>query len=127
MNAAETAAAIAQQLEAAWNAADGAAYGAPFSPEASFVTIRGELHSGPAIAAGHQAIFDSIYKDSAIRLEVLDARSVHDGVVVAHVGADLHVPAGPMAGDSRALGTMVLVDDGGGPRIVAYQNTLVTR
>ncbi len=64
MTAADIAGALARQLQDAWNAADGAAFGKPFAPDADFVTIRGELHSGPAIAAGHQAIFDTIYRDS---------------------------------------------------------------
>ena len=127
MTVTETTAAIAQQLQDAWNAADGAAYGAPFSPDASFVTIRGELHTGPAIAAGHQGIFDTIYRDSTIRMEVVDERTLAGGVVVAHVDAALHVPAGPLAGDSRALGTMVLADEGEGPRIVAFHNTFVAQ
>ncbi len=62
MTAADIAGALARQLQDAWNAADGAAFGKPFAPDADFVTIRGELHSGPAIAAGHQAIFDTIYR-----------------------------------------------------------------
>ncbi len=127
MTPADTATTIVQKLEDAWNAADGAAYGAPFAPDAGFVAIRGDLHTGPAIAAGHQAIFDTIYRDSTVRYEVVDARAIRDDVIVAHVRADLHAPAGPLAGDSTAMGTMVLADDGDGHRIVAYHNTLVAQ
>ena len=53
--------AITRRLEDAWNAGDGAAFGAPFAADGDFVDIRGELHSGrEAIAAGHQQIFDTI-------------------------------------------------------------------
>ncbi len=127
MTPTDIAGAIARKLEAAWNAADGAAYGAEFAPNAEFVTIRGELHAGPAIAAGHQAIFDTIYRGSTVRNEVLDARAIRGDVLVAHVKAELHVPAGALAGDRTALGTMVLADDGDGHRIVAYHNTLVAQ
>jgi uncharacterized protein (TIGR02246 family) len=58
---------VIEHLESAWNSADGAAYAAPFTPDADFVNIRGELHSGAdAIGAGHQGIFDSIYKGSTV-------------------------------------------------------------
>ncbi len=127
MTAADIAGALARQLQDAWNAADGAAFGKPFAPDADFVTIRGELHSGPAIAAGHQAIFDTIYRDSTVSLRVLDARSTAGDVIVAHVQADLHAPPGPLAGDSTALATMVLADEGEGHRITAYHNTLVAQ
>jgi uncharacterized protein (TIGR02246 family) len=53
---------IVRQLEAAWNAMDGSAFAAPFAAEADFVNIRGEHFRGQgAIAAGHAAIFQSIY------------------------------------------------------------------
>ena len=127
MTPADAASTIAQQLEDAWNAGDGAAYGAPFAPDAGFVAIRGDLHEGPAIAAGHQAIFDTIYRGSTVRYEVVDARALRGDVIVAHVKGDLEAPAGPLAGHSTVMGTMVLADEGDGPRIVAYQNTLVAQ
>ena len=125
MTATDVATTIARQLEDGWNAADGAAYGAPFAEDADFVAIRGDLHSGPAIAAGHQAIFDSIYRGSTVRYEVVDAREIRGDVIVAHVRAHMHAPTGPLAGDNTAMGTMVLADDGDGHRIVAFHNPLV--
>ena len=62
-----TAETLIKRLQDAWNAADGAAFGAPFAPDADFVTIRGELHSGEAIAAGHQQIFDTIYAGRSVQ------------------------------------------------------------
>jgi uncharacterized protein (TIGR02246 family) len=54
---------LIDRLEQAWNEADGRAFGEPFTADADFSDIRGEYHSGQeAIATGHQAIFDSIYK-----------------------------------------------------------------
>ena len=114
-----------RRLQDAWNAADGAAFGAPFALDADFVTIRGELHSGPAIAAGHQQIFDTIYAGSTVRYTLLDARELDDRVILAHVRADLSVPAGPLAGESQALASVVLVRDGYDHRIAAFLNTLV--
>ncbi len=47
------------------NSADGPRFGEPFIGDADFVDIRGERHRGRgAIASGHQAIFDSIYRGS---------------------------------------------------------------
>ena len=66
---------IVGQLEAAWNAMDGAAFAAPFADDADFVNIRGEHHRGkPAIAAGHTAIFKSIYAGSSVALTCEAAR-----------------------------------------------------
>jgi uncharacterized protein (TIGR02246 family) len=117
---------IAQQLEDAWNAADGAAFAEPFTPDADFVNIRGELHSGTeAIAAGHQGIFDTIYAGSKLEYSVHQARELRDGVVLAHVRGTLEVPGGPLAGRHDALASVVIVGNGGDPRVSAFHNTIV--
>ena len=116
---------VVKRLQDAWNAADGAAFGAPFAADADFVTIRGELHSGEAIAAGHQQIFDTIYAGSTLRYTVLDAREIDDRVILAHLRGNLSVPAGPLAGEAEAVASIVLVRDGDEPRIAAFHNTRV--
>jgi hypothetical protein len=53
---------IVNQLEAAWNGMDGSAFAAPFAGDADFVTIRcAHFRGRSAIAAGHAAIFRTIY------------------------------------------------------------------
>jgi uncharacterized protein (TIGR02246 family) len=116
---------VIKRLEDAWNAADGAAFGAAFTPDADFVTIRGELHSGSGIAAGHQQIFDTIYAGSTIRYTVVQARELDDRVILAHVRATLNAPTGPLAGETDALASVVLVRDGDDHRIAAFHNTLI--
>ena len=117
---------IARRLESAWNAGDGAAFAAPFAPDADFVNIRGELHTGrEAIGAGHQAIFESIYAGSTLEYSPLQAREVDGGVIVGQMGGALSVPAGPLAGEHRSLATLVLVPDGDEHRVTAFHNTLV--
>jgi uncharacterized protein (TIGR02246 family) len=116
---------VIKRLEDAWNAGDGAAFGAPFAPEADFVAIRGDLHSGGEIAAGHQQIFDTIYAGSTIRYTVLQARELDDHVILAHVRGTLNAPTGPLAGETDAIASIVLVGDGGDQRIAAFHNTLI--
>ena len=126
MDPKSTAEAIVKQLEDAWNAADGAAFAAPFAPDADFVNVRGELHTGEqAIAAGHQGIFDTIYAGSTVRYEVRQARELTDGVILAHIDAVLNVPTGPLAGEIKALASIVLVGNGDTPRVAAFHNTVV--
>ena len=122
----EAAATIVKELEASWNAADGARFGVPFTDDADFVTIRGEhLRSREAIAKGHQGIFDSIYKGSTVRYEVSSVRAIAPGVAVAHVKTELNAPTGPLAGKHNSLFTIVLVQLQGDWRIAAFHNTLV--
>jgi uncharacterized protein (TIGR02246 family) len=115
-------------LEAAWNTADGAAFGAAFAAETDFVDIRGEHHRGgpEAMGAGHQAIFDTIYAGSTVAYRVDVAREAAPGVLVAVATSTLHAPGGPLAGVHHSRVTAVLREAGDRWEITAFQNTLVT-
>jgi uncharacterized protein (TIGR02246 family) len=116
---------IVGQLEAAWNAQDGPAFAAPFARDADFVTIRGEHFSGrPAIAAGHAAIFRTVYAGSTNRLTIESARLLSPEVALVHVHALLDAPVGPLAGRHGARFSLVLTKEPGGWEIAAFHNTL---
>jgi uncharacterized protein (TIGR02246 family) len=87
---------IVGQLEIAWNAMDGSAFAAPFAGDADFVTIRGEHFRGQsAIAAGHTAIFQTVYAGSTNRLTLESARLLRSEVALVHVRSELDTPRGP--------------------------------
>jgi uncharacterized protein (TIGR02246 family) len=114
------------RLEQAWNQADGRAFGEPFTADADFVDIRGEHHRGQeAISAGHQAIFDSIYKGSSANYKLIQARELSDDVILAHSTGVLRVPSGPLAGEHSAVQGLVLVRGGAEWKIAGFHNTLV--
>jgi uncharacterized protein (TIGR02246 family) len=116
---------ILEQLERAWNDADGAAFGAPFADESDFVDIRGGHHRGIAeIAYGHQAIFDTIYAGSAVRFQLDLARPVA-GAILAVATSTLDAPGGPLQGIHNARFTMVIAEQGDDWAITAFHNTLV--
>ena len=120
------AAGLIGRLEEGWNGADGRAFGEPFAPDADFVDIRGEHHRGrEAIAAGHQAIFDSIYEGSSVGYELTGAREVSSDVILAHATAVLRAPSGPLAGEHGSVLSLVLVGGGDGWKIAGFHNTLV--
>src|SRR5688572_13957504 len=115
-----------EKLEQAWNAADGAAFGAQFADESDFVTVRGEHHRGGAqIGRGHQGIFDTIYAGSTVRFRLDLARELAPGVIMAVAGSTLDVPGGPLQGIHNARFTMVIVEQSDDWRIAAFHNTLV--
>ena len=126
MNTEQIARDVLARLESAWNAGDGTAFGAPYQPDASFVTVRGEMARGPAIGAGHAAIFATIYADSTNRMELLEAQRIGDDVIIATSRNTLEAPHGPLAGSHEAMSTSVLVRNGDEWRIASTQNTLVS-
>src|SRR4051812_27200835 len=112
---------IVRQLEAAWNALDGAAFAGPFAVDCDFINIRGEHFRGrDAVAGGHAALFRGIYAGSSNQLTLEDARLLRPDVVLVRVLAVLDVPRGPMAGQHRARFSMVVTKEPGGWEIAAF-------
>ena len=130
---------VVQRLEAAWNAADGAGFGASFTEDADFVNILGAHHTGrAAIAAGHEEILRTIYRGSRVSYTVERVRFIRPEVAVAFLRARLVSFLAVAPDDPRraSLGgaspredvarpTMVLVKDRGTWKIVVFQNTRV--
>jgi len=115
-----------EQLERAWNQADGAAFGAAFSADTDFVDIRGGHHRGvAAVAHGHQALFDSLYAGSTIRYELESARVAAPGCVIGVATATLDNPSGPMQGIKRSRLTVAITEQDGNWSLTALHNTLV--
>ena len=117
--------AVVANLEAAWNAGDGSAFGAAFASDADFVTIRAEhLRGREPIADGHAGIFRTIYAGSINRYTVESLRLLRPDVALVHVGAVLNAPSGPLAGRHTAKFSAVLTREPEGWRIASLHNTL---
>ena len=115
-----------EEIESAWNRADGPGFAESFVEDAEFVDIRGAHHRGvTAIARGHQAIFDTIYAGSNVRYEVEVARAIAPDTVLAVAGATLEAPTGPLRGINHARFTAVLTRRDGRWVATAFHNTLV--
>ena len=116
---------IVRQMEAAWNALDGAAFAVPFAAQTDFVNIRGEHFRGrEAVAAGHKALFTGIYAGSKVELTVEDARLLRPEVALVRVRSVLDNPQGPLLGRHSSRFSMVLTKEPGGWEIAAFHNTL---
>lgn len=126
MNDKDILATTIDELERAWNSGDGARFGEPFAEDAHFVDIRGARHHGKAaIAGGHQAILDTIYRGSTVRYRVVDQAVITDACLLGVVDATLDAPEGPLAGVNQSTITAVMTRTDVGWKIRAFHNTLV--
>ena len=111
---------LLRSLGAAWDAGDGDAVAAHFTPGADFVDVLGRLQQGRAtIAAEHRDLFASIYAGSTCVFREIGRRELGCATLV-HAASRLHVPAGPRRGDTHATQTL-LVENG---LISAFHNTV---
>jgi uncharacterized protein (TIGR02246 family) len=119
--------AVLTQLQDAWNASDGAGYGAAFTEDSDFVTIRGEhVRGSRLIADGHQHILDTIYRGSTVKLDLAGAREIAPDVVVAVATSTLEAPSGPLSGRHHSRMTLVITPHEDGWLVAALHNTLIT-
>jgi uncharacterized protein (TIGR02246 family) len=113
-------------METTWNVGDGAAYAAHFADEADFVVIDGRhLKGRTMIAAGHQRIFDTIYRDSRNSGTVEAVRALGPDIALVRVAWHLRVPTGGAGGELRARNTLVLTKAAAGWLITSFHNTRI--
>jgi uncharacterized protein (TIGR02246 family) len=112
---------VLNDMARAWNAGDGAGWAAHFTEDATFVDVVGRVLAGRAvIAREHQNIFDTIYRGSTLTIEQVGGQDLGGGLRLVHTATVLTVPAGPRAGETRAVQTKLFTDD----QIMAFHNTI---
>jgi uncharacterized protein (TIGR02246 family) len=115
---------IVSQVCEGWNVGSGEAFAAPFAEDADYVIIDGRYIKGrPIIAAGHQQIFDTVYKGSHNTAMIKGIRFLRDDVALVHVQWNLIL----QQGENSSMSTLVLTREGGSWRIAAFQNTHVEK
>jgi uncharacterized protein (TIGR02246 family) len=81
-----------EAFQAAWNAHDMTAFAALFHADATFVNRFARYVRGvDAIVALHQPIHDTIYRDSTLENELLDATAINDAAMIVHFWSRLRI------------------------------------
>src|SRR3569833_933912 len=114
---------------AAWNAHDMEALGALFDPDATFVNRFGHYVRGATEIVGlHRPIHETIYRDSTLLNELIDAVPVGEDVAIVHFWSRLTAGPSHPAGvhDVDMLILAVLVRHGDAWRIQALENVTLT-
>ena len=116
-------------FQAAWDAHDMAALGSLFHDDATFVNRFAHYVRGVEEIIGlHQPIHATIYRDSTLDNELIDATPIGDHVTVVHFWSRLHNgpahPAGVHDVDTLILAVVTRRDDRW--RIQALENVTLT-
>src|SRR6185312_7085033 len=111
-------------MEDGWNTKSGALFAKPFAEDADYVVINGLYLKGRAIlATAHQQIFDTIYKDTTVKLTIKNIRFLRPDVAVIHVDGHRDGPTPDLK--TQAILTLVMTKEKGAWSIAAFQNTQV--
>jgi uncharacterized protein (TIGR02246 family) len=115
---------IVGRIQDGWNRGDGQAFAAPFAKTADYVIVNGMRIKGrEEIAAGHQRIFETIYKNSHNTGTVQSIRFIRPDVAVVHIEWHLKLSEGDTARESRAMSSMVMTKENGQWTVIAFHNT----
>lgn len=110
-------------LETGWNTKSGATFAKPFAEDADYVVINGmHIKGRTVIEKAHQQIFDTIYKDTKLTLNVQQIRFLRPDVAVVHVSGHRDGPGSESVGGMQ---TLVMTKEQQGWTIAAFQNTAV--
>jgi uncharacterized protein (TIGR02246 family) len=113
-----------KQMESGWNTKSGALFAKPFAEDADYVVINGNQIKGRAvIEEQHQRIFDTIFKDTRLTLNVKQIRFLRPDVAVVHVNGQRDSSTKEL--EQGAVMTMVMIREQQGWKITAFQNTAV--
>lgn len=114
-----------EAFQSAWNAHDMATFGALFHEDATFVNRFAHYVRGvEQIIDLHRSIHETIYRDSTLRNELIDAVPIGDEVAIIHFWSRLSVGAAHPAGahEVDTLIQAVLTRRDGSWRIKAVEN-----
>jgi len=118
--------AIVAHLENCWNRSDSVAFADVFAEDADFVHILGGYYTGrDQVEAGHRIIFDTIYKNSTVKWEVVKIRPVSNDAAVVLTISSLEFQQGGNKVTLHTRPTMIAEHRDGKWQIAAFQNTLI--
>jgi uncharacterized protein (TIGR02246 family) len=115
--------ALLDELVEAWDRGDGAAYGAAFTTDASYITYVGtRYHGGAEIGRAHQALFESFLKGTRLASQIANIRFYGVDVAVVLTRGDTYKKRPRRL---RKVQTYTLVRQADGHwKIAAFQNTM---
>ncbi|MGZ5426382.1 MAG: SgcJ/EcaC family oxidoreductase [Thermoanaerobaculia bacterium] len=121
---------IIQDEVAAWNRGDATAYSRQFATDGTFTNIRGQFFTGyDAFLKQHEVIFQTLFKNSTLRQEIVSLKFIGPNVVVVEtLNSVSGMPAtspGTAADSKGRLRTrllQVVARQDGEWKIVAYHN-----
>ncbi|GAA3254797.1 SgcJ/EcaC family oxidoreductase [Nonomuraea helvata] len=114
--------AVLDRLADAWERGDGAAYGALFTPDATYITYVGTLYVGAQeIGDAHQALFDSFVKGTKLAARTVSIRFTGPDTALVVTRGDTYKGR---PGKLHKIQTYTLTRQADGEwKIAAFQNT----
>ena len=113
-----------EYMEEGWSKKDGILFAKGFAEDADYVVINGmHIKSREVIASAHQHIFNTIYRETEVTVDLQKIRYIRPDVAVAHVKAQMTGNSNGKKIDHAAQITVVLEKKENYWQIIAFQNT----
>jgi uncharacterized protein (TIGR02246 family) len=117
---------LVNTLQDGWAKKDGNLFASPFAENADYVVVNGmHIKGKPAIAGGHQTIFDSFYKETYIKTEVQSIRYLKPDIAIVHFTSHLTGNSNGQKMNSKGQITLTVEKSSTGWVIASFQNTAI--
>jgi uncharacterized protein (TIGR02246 family) len=115
-----------KQMEEGWNKKSAALFAKPFADDADYVIINGiHIKGKETIEAGHQQIFETVFKDSTITMSAKQIRFLRPDVAVVHISCHNQIEPGEKGRAVDTTISLVVVKEKGEWKIAGFQNTAI--
>ncbi|MET7620352.1 SgcJ/EcaC family oxidoreductase [Streptomyces sp. NPDC005408] len=106
-----------------WAKGDAGRFAANFAEDCDFTTVRGDKPSGRVgIAAGHEALFRTVYRGSTLVARVRDIRYLRDDIATVNAESEITGADGTVLARTHALAVVELDAGAGQWSITAFHN-----
>jgi uncharacterized protein (TIGR02246 family) len=122
---------LVRYLVDGWNQGNGHLFATPFADDADYIHIYGGYLKGrEQIAAGHQHIFSTIYRDSHMEASIASLRFLSPEIALIHLRCTTRLSDQASAGaekEIQSIPSLVAIKQGGKWVFTAFHNTRIGR
>lgn len=116
---------VMQTLSEGWTNGSGEQFASVFADEHDFIVWNGLYNRGmnpKENAAGHQQIFDTMYKNTRLHYVVDKVKFIRDDIALAHVFGAVNSKSESRPKDPQVLWTALLEKQRGNWKIISFHN-----
>ncbi len=117
--------AVVNNVQTGWNEKSGEKYASSFAPVHDFIVWNGYYfpnNTRQGNAAGHQQLFNGVYKNSDIKLKIDKIKFIRSDIAMVHTLGGMYEKGKPTPENPGVLMTMLMEKKDGAWQIISFHN-----
>jgi uncharacterized protein (TIGR02246 family) len=117
---------IVQTMQQGWNAKSGKQFASNFASPHDYIVWNGMYFNSQTTdnnAEAHQALFDSFYKNTDVRLKIDKIRPIREDLVTVHLFGATYERGTPVPENPKVIITLLIEKQKEGWKIISFHNS----